>query len=264
MPPELATGPPDFVGVGTHLGGSRWWARLLAAHPDISGPAGGDWSLGFFEPFCAREMGEDDVAAYHAHFPRRPGAVVGEWSDRYALDPWTPPLLRRAAPDAKLLLVLRDPVERYRRQLSRRMGDPRPAGEPIYMSEDVHRGRYASQLRVLRAFFDPERILVLQWERCLRDPRGEYARTLRFLGVDDRFAPRRLRPSRLAEEVAPRVRRRLGLPAPAPVGLWPDIAATLRTEMTPEVEELRVLVPALDLGLWPAFAHLAPRDDTAP
>lgn len=258
--------PPDFVGIGTHLGGSPWWARVLLAHPQISGPCGRDWSLGFFEPFCTREMTDQDVAGYHARFPtRRRGRLVGEWSDRYVLDAWIPPLLRRAAPNAKLLVLLRDPVERYRLQLSLRLGDPRPAGMPLYMTEDVHRGRYASQLRALRAFFPADQLLVLQLERCLRDPLAEYARTLEFLGVDPTYAPRRLKRRqpdatgevRVRRRVPPWVRRALGRPVPVPVDLWPDIEASVRAELEPEVAELITMVDGLDLSLWPSFAHLA-------
>jgi len=260
--------PPDFIGVGTHLGGSTWWARLLAGHPQISGPRGRSWALGYFEPFCTREMTGADVAAYRARFPgRAAGEIAGEWSDRYVLDAWIPPLLRRAAPDAKLLVLLRDPVERYRLQLSLRLGEPRPEGAPLYMTEDVHRGRYASQLRGLRAFFAPEQLLVLQLECCLRDPYTEYARTLRFLGVDASYVTRRLkgrRPDatgevRAGRHVPPAVRRAVGLPVQVPVSLWPDIEASVRAELEPEVAELAAMVDDLDLSLWPSFAHLAGR-----
>jgi hypothetical protein len=85
---------------------------------------------------------------------------------------------------------------------------------------------------------DPDRTLVLQHERCLADLRRELARTLRFLGVRDDHVPRRTGPAR-------RVLR-----AAREVELWPDIEAALRAELAPEMQELRSLVPDLDLGLW--------------
>lgn len=247
------------------MAGCAWWARMLGGHPQISGPRDGRWALGYFAPFCAREMTGTDVAEYRARFPQRAaGSIAGEWSDRYVLDAWIPPLLRRVAPEAKLLVLLRDPVERYRLQLSLRLAEPRPEGTPLYMTEDVHRGRYASQLRALREFFAPEQLLVLQLERCLLDPPGQYARTLRFLGVDASLLTRRLqgrRPDATGEvrsgrRVPPAVRRALGRPVQVPVALWPDIEASVRDELEPEVRELATMVDGLDLSLWPAFAHL--------
>ena len=108
----MTAGPPDFVGVGALGSGGGWWHSLLLAHPEIAPPAARRRALHFFDRFCAQEMGEADVAAYHERFPRAPGRLAGEWTGRYMFDAWTPPLLRRAAPDAKLLVIVSDPIER--------------------------------------------------------------------------------------------------------------------------------------------------------
>lgn len=258
------TGPPDFVGVGSQGTATGWWHRLLLAHPSIRRPEGGR-ELHFFDRLCTREMTEEDVAAYHAHFPRRPGELTGEWTPRYMYDPWTPVLLRRAAPDAKLIAMVGDPIERYRLRLQEERPDE-DVSEQVFMTDAVERGRYATQLKHLRAFFDADRILVLQHERCRRDPVGEYRRTLRFLGLDDTTVPKRVQ--RLAggrqASATPLVGtlRRLvrGGDEVPPNGdqsgpdLWPDIRASLRDELEPEVRELRELVPDLDVGLWRNFA----------
>jgi hypothetical protein len=267
-------GPPDFIGVGALGSGTGWWHGLLLAHPEIRAPRARRRALHHFDRFCAAEMTQADIAAYHARFPRRAGTITGEWTGRYMFDAWTPPLLARAAPDAKLLVMLSDPIERYRTvftdRLAKRKGD-----ETIFMADVVDRRSFAGQLARLRRFYDPERILVLQFERCRRDPLAEYRRTLEFLGVrDPSFAPRRLRrkaagrPESFRVEIA----LRLGLPAGtrrrvterlagAPVAretapLWPDLEAALHTALDPQVERLRELAPSLDVSLWPNFAHL--------
>ena len=109
------------------------------------------------------------------------------------LDP-DAPLLHRAAPDARLLVMLVDPVERFRLMIAnswqRRSAKERTdnrAAETDFLSNSVPRGRYLSQLRNLYDFYPRDRVLVLQYERCVKDPAAEYARTLRFLGVDDAF-----------------------------------------------------------------------------
>ncbi len=281
------TGPPDFIGVGTYLAGTELWMRNLVKHPRIAGPRGERtvrgrrFDLYYFEQFCGRPMTDADVAAYHALFHRKPGQIAGEFSNRYSYDVWTLPLLKRAAPDAKLLMILRDPVGIYERSLAYRRGKRRQwhkyrqRHDPIYMAEEVHRGRFGSQLRALTQYYDRDRILVLQLEQILRDPVGEFRRTLRFLEVEDDFVPRALRtkpprtddtpvehsallrPLGLPPSVNLRpVRRALSRPVPAPTPLWPEMEASLRAELEPEVRALLEFDVGFDMQLWPFFAHL--------
>lgn len=275
MPSPADAGPPDYIGVGAAGSGTAWWHRRLVAHPEIRS-AGGGRGLRFFTGFCARELEDADIARYHGHFPRVEGTIAGEWTARYMLDAWAPPLLRRAAPEAKLLVMLSDPIERYRAIFAERLRAPR-ATDVVFMADVVDRRCHAAQLRRLHRFFPPERILVLQYERAVRDPVAEYRRTLEFLGVRDAgFVPRRL----TAAAAGTREPRRLALAARLPVPeatkrrlaerlsggrpvqgrlppLWPDVEAALHTALDPDVAALPELVPHLDLSLWPNFAHLA-------
>jgi hypothetical protein len=125
------------------------------------------------------------------------------------------------------------------------------------MTDVVDRRSFGAQIARLQRFVDPAQILVLQFERCRRDPRGQYRRTLEFLGVrDTAFVPRRLRGSGLLDRVLPRrIGERLaGRPlSQPPAPLWPDIEESLRTALEPDVAALRELVPDLDVRLWPSF-----------
>ena len=252
-------GPPAFVGVGALGSGVGWWHGLLLSHPEIEPPAAKRRALHFFDRFCAQELTDEDVADYHRRFPRRSGTISGEWTGRYMFDAWTPPLLRRVAPGAKLLVMLSDPIERFRAVYAERKAKIE-ADERLYMTDVVDRRSFVAQLARLHRFHDPQRILVLQCERCRRDPRAEYRRTLEFLGVrDTAFVPRGLRGGAvrgLLERVAPRgVSERLtGRPlAERTEPLWPDLEAALRTALEPDVAALRRLVPELDVSLWPNF-----------
>ena len=261
-------GPPAYLGIGTIGADTTWFHALLCKHPQVDGPRGPEASLLFFDQFCSREMTDEDVARYHAAFPQRPGVLSGEWTSRYVYDAWTPPLLRRAAPDAKLLVLLSDPIVRYARRLAAGRALVESEDEQVFMSDAANRGRYATQLRDLFAVFPAEQVLVLQTERFRADPVGQYRRTLRFLGVDEAFVPRRLR--RVAEgrralhpaEAAAvgllrLVRGRRREPTPPPVVLWPDLEAALHDLLDPEIAALPALVPDVDLSLWPAFAGLS-------
>lgn len=273
-------GPPDFVGIGAQSCGAPWWHGLIAEHPRIVHPADVRDGAGFFDDFSQREMSDADVARYHTRFVRPQGMLSGEWGSRYLADAWTPPLIARAAPDAKLLVILRDPIDRYMAILGQRSREVATADEVVLMTDVINRGRYATQLRAFREFIDPERILVLQYERCRADVLGEYRRTVRFLGLpDDGFVPRRLRRAARGEPGARsyvRALRAAGLPehvnrrwlrnAPlrwlrgqrldVPTEIWPELDTSLHLVLDPEVRALRELVPDFDLSLWPNFAQL--------
>ncbi|MEA2450296.1 MAG: hypothetical protein QOG63_2228 [Thermoleophilaceae bacterium] len=219
---------------------------MLSLHPGIKAPPGRRKELHFFDRFCVRPMTETDVAEYHEMFPRKPGQLAGEWTPRYMANPWTPRVLHRAAPDARLLVLLRDPIERFRSgvQHERNRRPRRPPGPNT--TDSIDRGRYATQLERLYAYYDPSRVLVLQYEQCRADPLAEYARTLRFLGVDEELPPPDFAPARGTTMASSKAE------------LWPEFKDALRATLEPEVERLRELVPDLDLGLWENFAHLAP------
>ena len=245
MAAKRKTGPPDFVGVGTQRSGTTWWFRMLSQHPGIKPPPKGKKELHFFDRFCVREMTDADIAEYHGLFRGRSDQKAGEWTPRYMADPWTPRLLQRAAPDAKLLVLFRDPIERYRsgvmHQATRRPGRAAESNT----TDSIERGRYATQLERLHVFFPPEQILVLQYEQCRADPVANWRRTLRFLGVDEAHPPPDFDQARGSTMASKKVE------------LWDDFKDGLRVTFEPEVERLRTLVPDLDVSLWPNFSHLA-------
>jgi hypothetical protein len=242
---QAVTGPPDFIGVGAQRSGTTWGFELLLQHPQIGLSRRGHKEVHFFDRYGAEPMLDEDVRRYHWMFPRtEDGVLVGEWTPRYMLDPWTPRLMHRAAPDARLLVLLRDPIERFRSGvLLRAVRTPDHALE-VMASDAIQRGRYATQIRHLLEYFDPSRLLVLQYERCVADPVGQYRRTLAFLGVGDEV-PRDVSQTR-GESME-------GDKEP----LWPELVLAQRTVLDPEVRELAALVPDVDLTLWPHFADLA-------
>ena len=185
MPPKLRTGPPDFVGVGAQRAGTTWWFDLLLSHPQIRPPKGRRKEQHFFDRFGAEPMTDADVAAYAELFRRRRGQICGEWTPRYMGDVWALRLIQRAAPEAKILILLRDPIERYRSGILHRAQRGAYRRPELIASDAIERGRYGTQMKRVSEIFAPEQVLVLQYERCVQDPVGQYRRTLAHLGVDD-------------------------------------------------------------------------------
>lgn len=239
-PPHLksgwTTGPPDFVGVGAQKAGTSWWHAALATHPRVHQPRTAPKEHAFFGRFAERPFTERDAELYHWEFPRPPGALAGEWTPRYMFDFWTPPLLARAAPEARILVLLRDPVERYRSSVRAQLvGGGNVA---VIASEAYARGFYFEQLSRLLEHVPREQLLVLQYEQCRADPRGELGRTFAFLGLDDVDVPAEV----LGERVNPTRAPALELDEP--------IVEALRRAYAEDTGRLFAAFPELDPALW--------------
>lgn len=243
-PPGFVTGPPDFVGVGAQKAGTTWWFRLIAAHPDVHQDEHQRPELHFFDRYHTTWPGRADIERYHRLFPRPLGALAGEKTPEYMSDPWVPRMLHEAAPDTRLIVLLRDPIERYRSALTH--GSLRDWPQERRTTLDAfHKGVYGPQLERLRAWFDPSQMLILQYERCAIDPAGQISRTLRFLGLADHsFSEEELRRPRNETRVEK-------------VALPPERLESLRELYEPDVRALPGTVADFDVSLWPNFAHLA-------
>jgi Sulfotransferase family len=241
------TGAPDFVGVGAQRSGTSWWFSCLLRHPQIEGPTGGEKELHYFDPYYVRSFGASDIAGYHAKFPEvrsvRGGMLRGEWTPRYMYDFWTPRLLAMAAPQARLLVMLRDPLERYRSGVeleSRLFGRDRARGVAT-ANTALARSRYHEQLNRLLDYFPRSQMLVLQYEQCSAETERQFERTLAFLGISDP-APEGVIPSR-------------------PAGQWMhkrELPDYMRDGVVEELrDDVHLVVssfPEIDIGLWPNFA----------
>lgn len=238
-PKGWRAGAPDYVGVGTARSGTTWWDSLISAHPRVSRPADTPKEVHFFDGLWNGSLSETDIERYQAFFARPEGHLSGEWTPGYMLDVWTPALLRRAAPDARLLVLLRDPVERFRS--GRTLAENRlTVGSTARAAANAafNRGIYADQLLRLWAAFPREQVLVLQYERCVADPAGELRRSYEFIGLEPDIPAGLDLSGRVNESRGPKVT----------LSEWQIDQLTRR--YAPENERLAALVPGLDLSLW--------------
>ncbi len=238
-PGEMA-GPPAFVGIGVQKAGTSWWFELITSHPDVVRRPEIHKERHYFARFATDEFTPEAARAYHAWFPHPEGMIAGEWTPDYAYQPWVAPLLSLAAPDARLLMIVRDPVARFVSGLAH-SGVEGASHLGSVTAEAFDRGLYASALRRFMAHFDRDQLLVLQYERCVADPAGQLKRTYGFLGLDDGF-----RPGNLERSIGPTRTPKVAL----------DIEAHRRLAdlYRPAVAELADLVSDLDIGLWPDFS----------
>lgn len=246
--------PPDWVGIGAMKAGTTWWHDVICQHPDVAmagmgGPGTYDPEHGDVHHKEVRGFDRhayrgppDNWTDYHACFPDD-GRLVGEWTPTYLDQFWAPAMLRAAAPDARLLVILRDPVDRFEAEVRHYMKWPDSADRPIDLDWTMwhelawSHSLYARHLADWVDVWPADRLLVLQYERCRVDFEGQAAATYRHLGLDDSFQP---------------VNRRL-LPSTADVG-WsvPDaVAASLRRSLRADTARLCAMFgDAINPDLW--------------
>ncbi len=235
--PGESTGPPNFVGIGVQKGGTSWWYELIAEHPSVTSRADIHKERHYLSRFASQPFGGSEVETYYGWFPRREGTITGEWTPDYLGYPWVPGLLARAAPAAKLLVIVRDPVERFRSGLSFRLSQGAFETEAT-VTDAIRQGFYARGLRRFLDYFPTDHILVLQYERCALEPVEELDATYRFLGLPA-YQPDRLRRSINVS----------GLKVP----IHPDALQRLTDLYAPDVRDLVALFPQIDTSLWPNF-----------
>lgn len=188
-------GLPDLVVIGAMKCGTTALHGLLDRHPSIAmaaakelnffvGPAsgGGDWHAGNWHR---------GLRWYQAQFDG--GAEVrGEASPGYTSPshPEAPARLAAVVPRARLVYLVRDPVDRAVSQYRHHVRDGterRPAREALLdpASQYVARSRYAERVAPFLSYFAPERVLVVLQEELRTRPAVTLASIFRFAGVDD-------------------------------------------------------------------------------
>lgn len=238
--PHLAVGPPDFVGIGVQKAGTTWWYGLISQHPDVYHHEGFHKERHYFGRFCVSEFSEDDALEYQRWFPRPAGQLCGEWTPDYLYQHWVPSMLAVSAPSAKLLVLLRDPVERFRSGLDhhRSRGE---ASTPTLVSDAFARGLYGAQLDRLETVFSRGQVLVLQYEACIAEPARFLAKTYQFLGLDDSF-------------VSSETHKRVNRTKVEPLQMAKRTRDHLAELYQDDLRRLAAARPELDLDRWPSYA----------
>jgi hypothetical protein len=190
-----------------------------------------------------------DTGWYRAHFPLtvskqyaeaagRRTVITGEASPYYLFHPAVPERARQVVPDCRLIVLLRNPVDRayshyhhesrigyedrpFREAVEREMElldcsnrGPLGSGSRDLFSHRHHsylaRGVYVDQLKRWRASFSRAQMLIVRSEDMFEDPMRVINRVFKFLGVHP-WKPRRRLMCRTTSypEMDPTLRKRL-------------------------------------------------------
>lgn len=205
---------PNFLIVGFQKAGTTSVYHYLGQHPEVF--VSPRKELNFFSSIVERPVidahlsgGMTDPKAYSAVF--EPGAdrkAIGEASPIYATDPAVPAAILRLAPEARLIVLVRDPVQRAYSEYWMRVRDGREkrsfdvaVDEELRATENrpwqavafnrftyLKTGFYAHHLAPYWDCFPPDRLACYFFEDLESDSGAVMRDLFRFLGLDEHFA----------------------------------------------------------------------------
>ena len=203
---------PDFIIIGAARCGTSSLHRYLNQHPNILLPFKKELS------FFPHNM-QYGLDWYLAHFPTvadGPEFITGEASTNYFDLPIVPPLLHRIFPETKLILLLRNPIERaisWHYHKVRAGSEQRSLEDAIFaemrtlsqvkVSElgllgyqspnNLLGGLYIYKIQQWFEYFNRNQMLILQSETLYENPRETMMQVWDFLGlfphVSDEYLP---------------------------------------------------------------------------
>lgn len=256
---------PAFLIIGTMRGGTSSLFKYLESHPDTAASLRKE--VNYFTRFW--EKGPD---WYRAHFPITRRRLAFEASPNYLFHPLAAMRAEATVPDAKLIVLLREPAARARSHYDHmvRLGFERRCfiralesesrlvhDALVRFDEDEHiwqpmflrysymsRGYYADQLERWLSFFPVENFLVLWSEDFFAKPSEALDRISEFLSISPRRFSGVDRNYSIPAVVQKDTRGRTAEAMPA----W--AIARLQQENTRFLELLRRRLPHVGLPPW--------------
>jgi Sulfotransferase family len=202
---------PDFLVIGAPKAGTTALHVALSGHPELYMSAIKEPKFFLTDgPPPAKGGGPGDALTYREHVWRRadyealfdpapPGTLTGESTPLYLYDRAALRRIRAEIPEAKLIVIVRDPVERAHSNWTHLWSAGlEPVGDFVRACEQEERriaagwasfwhytglGRYGEQLEYLFSLLPREQVLVLRYRRLVDDPAGTMDQICAFLGV---------------------------------------------------------------------------------
>ena len=178
---------PDFVVIGAMRAGTTTLYHHLSGHPQVGMSLMKETD--YFVDVMNFKLGYD---WYRNQFPSD-GRLTGEVSPNYSkhdLFRGVPERLKAASPDAKLIFIARDPVDRFVSHylFSWHLGYVTVPPEELLDSGNgghiLECSRYARQIETYLKHFPRENLLVLDFNLLKRDPKAALDQVCEFLDID--------------------------------------------------------------------------------
>jgi len=193
---------PNFLVIGAEKAGTTWLYDTLKQHPDIFLPDTKE--LSYFNRLDSNLKPSDYFVTlplkwYEDFFSDRAHEhATGDISPMYICDTEAPARIAKTLPNAKLIAILRDPIERAASQywMAKNKRHISASLEEVVASRHpaiIQRGLYADQIKRYMDFFSRSQLLVLIFEEVMSDRNSAIEKICGFIGVD----PERLSRDRL-------------------------------------------------------------------
>jgi hypothetical protein len=202
---------PDFLVAGVPKAGTTALHAALSRHPSLYLSTVKEPKFFLTDGPPPAKGGPGDALTYREHVWERdeyealfdgapPGAVLGEATPFYLYDPGAMRRIHDLLPEAKLIVIIRDPVERAHSNWTHLWSAGlEPVGDLVRACAEEDRriaagwapfwhyaglGRYGEQLDRAFSLFPREQVLVLRYRLLIDDPAATLGRICGFLGVE--------------------------------------------------------------------------------
>ncbi len=205
---------PDFLIIGGNKCGTTSLFKYMIEHPCILAPTNKE--INYFNRFY-----ENGTMWYRSHYPTflsklyykmktKTKIITGEATTHYLTkEPKTPYRVKKLVPSIKLIVILRNPIDRaysqynmlaiqqreplsFEKAIAFAMQNPNQTDKKLILAENLNmtndysylrRGIYVDDLKRWMNIFPKERFLILQTEEFNSKPNEVLNRIYKFLGL---------------------------------------------------------------------------------
>ena len=181
---------PAFIGIGAAKAGTTWLAACMRQHPQIFMPLRKEVNV-----FHYTDFDTSTLRLYEQHFaPATSKRLPGEFSTLYLQSALASQRIAKHAPDAKLIVSLRNPIEQvysHYWHLRRQLFHASQSNAPIDFEQAIERyphlliepALYHKHLRRWLDEFSRDQLLVVWFDDIVTDPQRVLTEVFSFLGV---------------------------------------------------------------------------------
>jgi len=175
----------DFLIIGAAKCATTWLQHQLQADPSVYMP---DPELHFF----SREFDKGQNWYLNQFEIPKSAKIIGEKSNSYLSDPNAAKRIHKILPDVKLVVQLRNPIERaysdycmlFRRgsvgsDIENYLDPNKSAGDRC-----INDGLYAPQIQTFLDFFGQDPLLILDFDDVTQNPEAQMITLRKHLGLD--------------------------------------------------------------------------------
>lgn len=196
----------DFIGVGTPKCGTEWIVACLREHPEV------DFSLHkephvFMSLQDSKLMGRayainrlKTIEEYKNDFTWKEGTKKGEFSIQYIFDKKALEKTKKAFPNAKIILTIRNPVDwlyslywylRFSNAYHRIPATFEEALETTNPDQPYHKNKanFGDHIKMCMDIFGRKNLLIIPLEDVKNSPEKTIKKIYSFVGIDPNYNP---------------------------------------------------------------------------